>query len=246
MDICQNVERAFRKMSEALKDVPGVTYSFQYPVAMRFNELMTGAKQDVVCKIFGENLDTLSKYSKLLGDVANKIEGAENIYVEPIDGIPQLIITYKRNQIAQYGLNIQDINKIVNTAFAGQSSGLVYEDEKRFELVVRLAGENRKELEDVQNLLIPTPQGTQIPLYQVADVSIKESVNQIQRDDAKRRIIVGFNVLNRDVQSIVSDLQIQIEKQIKFPNGYYVTYGGAFENLVAAKNVCRLPFQFLY
>lgn len=223
------------KMSEALKDIPGVTYSFQYPVAMRFNELMTGAKQDVVCKIFGENLDTLSKYSKLLGDVANKIEGAENIYVEPIDGLPQLIITYKRNQIAQYGLNIQDINKVVNTAFAGQSSGLVYEDEKRFELVVRLAGENRQELEDVQNLLIPTPQGTQIPLYQVADVSIQESVNQIQRDDAKRRIIVGFNVGNRDVQSIVNDLQTQIEKQIKFPSGYYVTYGGAFENLIAAK-----------
>ena len=223
------------KMSESLKDVPGVTYSFQYPVAMRFNELMTGAKQDVVCKIFGENLDTLSKYSKLLGDVANKIDGAENIYVEPIDGLPQLIITYKRNQIAQYGLNIQDINKVVNTAFAGQSSGLVYEDEKRFELVVRLAGENRQELEDVQNLLIPTPQGTQIPLYQVADVSIQESVNQIQRDDAKRRIIVGFNVGNRDVQSIVNDLQTQIEKQIKFPSGYYVTYGGAFENLVAAK-----------
>ena len=223
------------KMSEALKDIPGVTYSFQFPVAMRFNELMTGAKQDVVCKIFGENLDTLSKYSKLLGDIANKIDGAENIYVEPIDGLPQLIITYKRNQIAQYGLNIQDINRVVNTAFAGQSSGLVYEDEKRFEMVVRLAGENRQELEDVQNLLIPTPQGTQIPLYQVADVSIQESVNQIQRDDAKRRIIVGFNVGNRDVQSIVSDLQTQIEKQIKFPSGYYVTYGGAFENLIAAK-----------
>jgi len=224
------------KMSEALKDVPGVTYSFQYPVAMRFNELMTGAKQDVVCKIFGENLDSLSKYSKLLGDVVNKIDGVENIYVEPIDGLPQLIVTYNRNQIAQYGLNIQDINKVVNTSFAGQSSGLVYEDEKRFELVVRLAGENRQELEDVQNLLIPTPQGTQIPLYQIADVSIQESVNQIQRDDAKRRIIVGFNVGNRDVQSIVNDLQTQIEKQIKFPSGYYVTYGGAFENLVAAKN----------
>jgi len=235
------------KMSEALKDVPGVTFSFQYPVAMRFNELMTGAKQDVVCKIFGENLDTLSKYSKLLGDVANKIDGAENIYVEPIDGLPQLIITYKRNQIAQFGLNIRDINKVVNTAFAGRSSGLVYEDEKRFELVVRLAGENRQELEDVQNLLVPTPQGTQIPLYQIADVSIQESVNQIQRDDAKRRIIVGFNVGNRDVQSIVTDLQTQIEKQIKFPSGYYVTYGGAFENLVAAKKrlLLAVPISLL-
>ena len=223
------------KMTEALKDVPGVTFSFQYPVAMRFNELMTGAKQDVVCKIFGENLDTLSKYSKLLGDVANKIDGAENIYVEPIDGLPQLIINYKRNAIAQYGLNIQDINKVLNTGFAGQSSGLVYEDEKRFDLVVRLAGEQRQNLEDVQNLLIPTPQGSQIPLYLVADVSIQESINQIQREDAKRRIIVGFNVRGRDVQSIVKDLQAQIEKQIKLPTGYYITYGGAFENLVAAK-----------
>ncbi len=228
------------KMSEALQDVPGVTYSFQYPVAMRFNELMTGAKQDVVCKIFGENLDTLSKYSKLLGDIASKVDGAENIYVEPIDGLPQLIIRYKRNLIAQYGLNISDINKVVNTAFAGQSSGLVYEDEKRFDMVVRLAGENRQNLEDVQNLLIPTSNGTQIPLCQVADVAIEESVNQIQRDDAKRRIIVGFNVKGRDVQSIVKDLQTQIDKNLKLPSGYYITYGGTFENLEAAKK--RLSF----
>ncbi len=145
-------------------------------------------------------------------------------------------------------MNIQDINKVVNTAFAGQSSGLVYEDEKRFDLVVRLAGENRQELKDVQNLLIPLPQGTQIPLYQVADVSIQESVNQIQRDDAKRRIIVGFNVGNRDVQSIVNDLKTQIEKQINFPSGYYVTYGGAFENLIAAKKRLSLavPVSLTY
>ncbi|PJA07117.1 MAG: CusA/CzcA family heavy metal efflux RND transporter [Flavobacteriales bacterium CG_4_10_14_0_2_um_filter_32_8] len=242
------------KMGEALKDVPGVTFSFQYPVAMRFNELMTGAKQDVVCKIFGENLDTLSKYSKLLGNVANKIEGAQDIYVEPIDGLPQVEINYKRNVIAQYGLTISDINRVVNIAFAGQSSGLVFEDEKRFDLVVRLAGEKRKNLEDIQNLLIPTPNGTQIPLYQVADVSIQESVNQIQREDAKRRIIVGFNIHDRDVQTIVKDLQTQIDKKIKLPSGYYITYGGAFENLVAAKKRLSLAvplsllliFLFLY
>ena len=228
------------KMSETLKDIPGVTYSFQYPVAMRFNELMTGAKQDVVCKIFGENLDTLSKYSKILGSICKTIDGAENIYVEPIDGLPQLIITYQRNQLAQYGLHISDINRIVNTAFAGQSTGLVFEDEKRFDLVVRLASENRQNIEDVRNLFIPTPNGTQIPLYQVADVSIKESVNQIQREDAKRRIIVGFNVHGRDVQSIVKDLQQQVEAKLKLPPGYYITYGGAFENLDEAKK--RLSF----
>jgi cobalt-zinc-cadmium resistance protein CzcA len=180
------------KMKEALNDIPGVTYSFQYPVAMRFNELMTGAKQDVVCKLFGENLDTLSKYAKIIGNISTKVEGAEDVYVEPITGLPQLIINYKRPLIAQYGLNIQDINKVVNTALAGQSAGMVFEDEKRFNLVVRLGNEQRQNLEDVQNLLIPTPNGIQIPLNQVADVEIKESVNQIQRDDAKRRITIRF------------------------------------------------------
>lgn len=242
------------KMSAALQDIPGVTYSFQYPVAMRFNELMTGAKQDVVCKIFGENLDSLSKYAKLLGGVAKNIEGARDIYVEPIDGLPQLIIRYKREAIAQFGLNIQDINKAINTAFAGQSSGLIYEDEKRFDLIVRLAGEQRQNLEDVQQLLISTPQGIQIPLNQVATVSIEESLNQIQREDAKRRIIVGFNVQGKDVQTIVQDLQDQVDKQINLPTGYYITYGGSFENLIAAKQrlslavpiALALIFLFLY
>jgi cobalt-zinc-cadmium resistance protein CzcA len=242
------------KMSVALQDIPGVTYSFQYPVAMRFNELMTGAKQDVVCKIFGENLDSLSKYAKLLGGVAKKIEGAKDIYVEPIDGLPQLIIRYKREAIAQFGLNIQDINKAINTAFAGQSSGLIYEDEKRFDLIVRLAGEQRQNLEDVQQLLISTPNGSQIPLHQVASVTIEESLNQIQREDAKRRIIVGFNVQGKDVQSIVQDLQNEVNANIALPTGYYITYGGSFENLIAAKQrlslavpiALALIFLFLY
>ena len=242
------------KMSVALQDIPGVTYSFQYPVAMRFNELMTGAKQDVVCKIFGENLDSLSKYAKLLGGVAKNIEGAKDIYVEPIDGLPQLIIRYKRDAIAQFGLNIQDINKAINTAFAGQSSGLIFEDEKRFDLIVRLAGEQRQNLEDVQNLLISAPNGSQIPLHQVASVTIEESLNQIQREDAKRRIIVGFNVQGKDVQTIVQDLQDQVDKKINLPTGYYITYGGSFENLIAAKQrlslavpiALALIFLFLY
>jgi len=223
------------KMSKAIEDVPGVTTSFQYPVQMRFNELMTGAKQDVVCKIFGENIDTLAHYAEKLGTIINTVEGAKNLYVEPVTGMPQLVIAYNRATIAQYNLNISDINRLVNTAFAGQQTGLVFEEEKRFGLVVRLNNDNRKNLEDVQNLLIPTPQGTQIPLYLLANVQIKEGPNQIQREDAKRRIIVGFNVRGRDVQSIVNELQGKIDAQVKFPTGYYVTYGGAFENLNAAK-----------
>jgi cobalt-zinc-cadmium resistance protein CzcA len=223
------------KMSKAVADIPGITTSFQFPVQMRFNELMTGAKQDVVCKIFGENMDTLAHYAKLLGDISATVEGTKNIYVEPVSGMPQVIISYNRPAIAQYGLNVSDINKIVNTGLAGQSTGAVYEGEKRFDMVVRLNGEQRKNIEDIKNLLIATPNGSQIPLYQLAAVELKEGPNQIQREDAKRRIIIGFNVAGRDVQSIVTELQQKIEKKIKFPAGYYVTYGGAFENLNAAK-----------
>ena len=186
-------------MSTALEAVPGVTFGFQYPVQMRFNELMTGARQDVVCKIFGENLDTLALYAKKMGAIAGGIKGARDIYVESITGMPQIVIRYKRAAIAEYGLNVEDINRVVNTAFAGQSSGTVYEGEKKFDLVVRLAGDQRKQLSDVQDLLIPSPSGGQVPLQQVADVKIEEGPNEIQRENAERRIIVGFNVLGRDV-----------------------------------------------
>lgn len=223
------------KMSEALQDVPGVTFGFQYPVAMRFNELISGARQDVVCKIFGEDLDTLAFYADKLGKICNTVEGSSGIYVEAVAGLPQITIQYNRAAIAQYGLNISDINSVVNTAFAGEASGIVYEGEKRFDLVVRLKNEKRKDLSDVQNLLIATPKGTQIPLNAVAQVEVVEGPNQIQRENLQRRIIVGFNVRERDVQSMVQELQQKVAQQIKFPAGYSITYGGAFENLEAAK-----------
>ncbi|MFA5619422.1 MAG: CusA/CzcA family heavy metal efflux RND transporter [Weeksellaceae bacterium] len=224
------------KMSAALEALPGVSFGFQYPVNMRFNELMSGARQDVVVKIFGEDLDTLATYATQLGRLSNSVEGSEAVYVESVTGMPQIVIEYNRSAIAQYGLNISDINRVVNAAFAGESSGMVYEGERRFDLVVRLAGEKRKNLEDVQQLLITTPQGVQIPLSTVANVDIVEGPNQIQRDNSQRRIIVGFNVRGRDIQSTVSELQQKVEEQIKLPPGYYITYGGAFENLEAAKD----------
>lgn len=225
------------KMSAELKkNMIGVTYSFQYPVAMRFNELMTGARQDVVCKIFGENLDTLKVYAEKLGQISKKIEGAQNIYVEPVSGMPQIVITYKRETMSQFGLNVSDVNNIVNTAFAGQATGSVFEGEKKFDLVVRLDGNQRKNVDDVNNLLISTPSGIEIPLSTVANVELKESINQIQRENAQRRIIVGFNVRNRDIQSTVEDLQQNVEKQLKLPAGYSIKYGGTFENLQQAKS----------
>lgn len=229
-------ELSEKMTAELKKNTLGVTFSFQYPVNMRFNELMTGARQDVVCKIFGENLDTLKVYAEKLGDISKKVQGAENIFVEPISGIPQIIISYDRASIARYGLGINDVNNIVNTAFAGQSTGAVYEGEKRFDLVVRLDSEHRKNIEDVKNLLVNTPSGQIIPLSEIASVELKESVNQIQREDTQRRIIVGFNVKGRDIQSTVADLQAEVENSLKLPSGYFIKYGGTFENLQQAKS----------
>ncbi|HXB42951.1 MAG TPA: CusA/CzcA family heavy metal efflux RND transporter, partial [Puia sp.] len=223
------------KMNKALQDIPGVTFGFQYPVQMRFNELISGARQDVVCKIFGEDLDSLAMYANMLGSIAGKVNGASDIYIEKVTGMPQIVVNYNRDAMAQYGLNIEDINRSVNTAFAGQRTGLVFENERRFDLVVRLESGQRKDVSDVQNLLIPTPNGTQIPLSQVADVQLTEGPNQIQREDAKRRIIVGFNIRGRDVKSVVNELQAKIQTQLKFAPGYFIAYGGAFENLEAAQ-----------
>jgi cobalt-zinc-cadmium resistance protein CzcA len=223
------------KMSKVLQEIPGITAGFQYPVQMRFNELMTGARQDIVCKIFGDNLDTLAVYANKLGKIANNVKGTKNLFIEPITGMPQIIIEYNRASIAQYNLSISNINKVINTAFAGQITGQVFEDEKRIDIVVKLDNSKRKQLEDVKNLLIPLPNGNQIPLAHIANVQIINGPNQIQREDAKRRIVVGFNIDNRDVQSIVEELKLKVENEIKLPSGYFINYGGSFENLEQAK-----------
>lgn len=224
------------KMSEVVQDaIPGVTLSFQYPVQMRFNELMTGAKQDVVCKVFGEDLDLLAKYAEQIGAISRTVPGTADWYVEKVTGMPQVVIRYNRNEIAKYGLNIDEINRTVNAAFAGAAAGKIYEGEKSFDLVVRVGREGRKNIEDVRNLMVATSAGNQIPLYQVAAIDEIEGPNQIQRENARRRITVGFNVRGRDVQSIVEELQQKVQRKIKLAPGYSITYGGTFENLQQAK-----------
>lgn len=223
------------KMQKELQEIPGLSVSFQFPVQMRFNELMTGAKQDVVIKIFGENLDKLVENAQKIGKIINSVDGTDNLYIEPVNGIPQVVIEFNRAIIAQYGLSIGEANRIVNMAFAGQSTGQVFEGEKRFDLVVRLAQDKRANIEDIRNLLIPMPSGTQIPLHQLANVVYKNTPNQIQREDAKRRIVIGFNVKGRDIESVVKEVQQKVDAKVKLPTGYYTTYGGAFENLNQAK-----------
>ena len=222
------------KMSKALEEIPGMTNGFQYPVQMRFNELISGARQDIVCKIFGENLDSLSAFANQMGSIVSTVEGAKDIYIETVTGLPQVVIKYNRESMAHYQLNVADVNQVIRTAFAGETAGIIYENERRYDLVVRLEDEGRKDLSDVQQLLISTPAGLQVPLYQVASVDIKEGPNQIQRENAQRRIIVGFNVRGRDVESVVDELSKKADSRLKLPAGYYIKYGGQFENLVEA------------
>lgn len=224
------------KMQQLLENnMLGVSFGFLQPIQMRFNELMTGARQDVVLKIYGEDLDKLVSYGNQLSKIIPNVEGAQDIYVEKMTGLQQIVIDYRRNELAYYGLNISDVNTAINASFAGQVAGSVYEGEKRFDLVVRLAKNNRTNIEDIKKLYITTPTGEQIPLTAVANVDFKTGPNQIQRDDAKRRITVGFNVRGRDVASIVNELKTKVSNEMTFDPGYYITYGGTFKNLEEAR-----------
>ena len=228
-------EELVSKMSEELEAIPGVSFGFQQPIQMRFNELMTGARQDVAIKIFGEDLDVLTSLSKKIAAIAPTIQGAQDLYVEQVTGLPQIIAKIDREKLYQFNVSIEDINQAIRASFAGESAGLVYEGEKRFDLVVRLEKSSRQDVADVSNLYVTNAQGKQIPLSQLAEVSLAPGPNQIQREDAKRRLTIGFNVRGRDVESIVKEIQQRIEAEVKFPPGYYVTYGGQFENLIEAK-----------
>ncbi len=229
-------DEMIKKMQNVLSEnVPGVWFDFQHPIQMRFNELMTGARQDVVVKVYGEDLDKLTHYASQIGKLAEVVKGTESIFIEEITGLTQIIIRLKRDQLARFNLTVQNVNEIINTSMAGQSAGLLFEGEKRFDIVVRLHDEQRHSIEDVRNLFITNPNGIQIPLSQVADVVLEVGPNQVQRDDARRRIVVGFNTAGRDVESIVKELQTKIDATLKFEPGYSLTYGGTFKNLQEAR-----------
>lgn len=227
-------EGLIERMQASLSVIPNATFSFQQPIQMRFNELLTGAKQDVVIKIYGEDLDLLADLARNVGRKIKDVDGVEDLYVEEVTGLPQIHIGYNRAQIARYGLNVSDVNDVVQTAFAGKSAGLVFEGERRFELVVRLADAYRRDITDVQNICVPTPTGKQVPLNELATIEYKPGPVQIQRDNAKRRITIGFNVRSHDVQSIVTDIKRIVDEKVKMPPGYYMTYGGQFKNLERA------------
>jgi len=222
------------KMRETLSQIPGVIAEPSQPIQMRFNELMTGIRQDVAVKIFGENIDTLAMFAQRVSKAIAPIEGITQPQVERVSGLPQIMVEYDRSRLAGYGLNIQDVNNVITTAFAGQTAGVIYENERKFDLVVRLDSAYRQSIEDVSELFVPTSDGNQIPLSQVATISYKIGPAQISRDDGRRRIFVSFNVSGRDVESVVEDVQKILERKVPLTPGYYYSYGGAFENLQKA------------
>lgn len=224
------------KIRERLSNIPGVIAEPSQPIQMRFNELMTGIRQDVAIKIFGENPDSLVAYANKVAKVIGSIEGITQPQVERVDGLPQITIEYDRAKLAGYGLNIEDINHVVSTAFAGEAAGVVFENERKFDLVLRLDSTHRTNLDDVSGLFIPLGDGNQIPLSQVAGVSFKSGPAQISRESGKRRIYVSFNVSGRDVASVVKEAQQKLDSKVKLPAGYYYTYGGTFENLQKASD----------
>lgn len=225
------------QMQETLeKIIPNMEIEFTQPIEMRFNELISGTRSDVAIKVFGDNLILLAEKAEQIKRSISDVEGAADIIVEKTDGLPQMTVNYNRTRIAQYGLNISDINDIIALSFAGTTVGNVFEGERRFDLVVRLEENFRNDIEDLRNIYVPLPNGGQIPLRELAKVEYTEGPAKISRDDTKRRVVIGVNVRGRDMESVVKDISAIIDQKINLPAGYYVTYGGQFENLQNAKD----------
>ncbi|MBL1280526.1 MAG: CusA/CzcA family heavy metal efflux RND transporter [Fluviicola sp.] len=223
------------KIKEELAFIPAVNYEFSQPVEMRFNELMTGVRQDVAVKLFGDDLKLLQKYAQKMEKIIKKVDGVADTKVEAIDGLPQMTVRFDRGKLAQYGLSVNYLNTIISTSFGGKTAGVIFDGEKKFDMVVRLRKDAKKSIEDLKSVFIALPSGQQIPLKEVADIDYIPGPMQISREGTNRRTYVGVNVRGRDVESVVLEIQEKLEAQIKLPPGYYVKYGGSFENLQKAK-----------
>ncbi|SHG78791.1 efflux RND transporter permease subunit [Flavobacterium johnsoniae] len=229
-----NWEELANAMKEEMEVIPGANIEISQPIQMRFNELMTGSRSDIAIKIFGDDLEILdAKATELISKIKG-IDGIGDLKADKVTGLPQITIKYDYDKIALYGLNISDINQIIRSSFAGESAGKIYDESKRFDVVVRMDENNRADITDVSNLFIPLPSGQQVPLSQVASVEYEQGPVQVIREDGKRRITVGLNVRGRDIKSVVEEIQAKLDKSFKLPAGYYVTYGGQFENLIEA------------
>lgn len=224
------------KFKEALEIIPGLDYEFTQPIEMRFNELITGVRADLAIKVFGEDLDELLRLGEEIESAIQNVDGAADIIMEKVDGLPQMKIEYDRSKIAKYGLNISDLNSLVTMGFAGEVAGTVFEGEKQFDLVVRFDEDHRKNLQSLENTTVKLEDGSSVPFSELADISYTKGPAKISRDNTQRRVVVSVNVRNRDLQSVVDDIQQIINQKINLPEGYRVDYGGQFENLQQARS----------
>jgi len=228
-------EELYKQMAEALeKGVPEGSFSFSQPIEMRVAELIAGVRSDVAIKLFGDDLEILKQKGDEIARVLATVPGAADVKVEQVAGLPLLQIKTDRQKIARYGINVEDVNNLIESIVTGRRAGQVYESDQRFDLVVRLKEDASRDIETIRNLLVSAPTGAQIPLSQIADLSVVEAPAQISRDDTRRRIAVECNVRGRDIGSFVADAQSRLDKEVQLPTGYYTKWGGQFENLQRA------------
>ncbi|HRW96846.1 MAG TPA: CusA/CzcA family heavy metal efflux RND transporter [Bacteroidales bacterium] len=228
------------RFKEALSVIPGVEYEFTQPIEMRFNELITGVRADIAIKVFGEDMEYMSNVANKIKKLVEGIPGAEDVILEKTEGLPQMSVKYNRQKIAFYGLTIDELNRNLTMAFGGESAGSVFEGEKRFDLVVRLQSGFRADIENIKGLCIPLPNGSFVPIKELAEINYSTGPAKISRDNTHRRVVVSMNVRNRDLQSVVNDIREEINKNIKLKTGYYIAYGGQFENLQNANRRLQL------
>ncbi|SEN41549.1 CusA/CzcA family heavy metal efflux RND transporter [Nitrosomonas marina] len=213
----------------------GVNLVFSQPVELRFNELLTGVREDIAVKLYGDDLSVLAQKVEQMAKIIQTVPGVGDVSPERITGLPQMTVRYNREKLAQYELNIEKLNEYINTAFAGGVAGIILEGEKRFEMVIRFDPAYQKSIDDLRNLYVDLPNGHQIPLQELADINYAQGPMQISRDNAYRRTYVGINTRGRDVESVVRDIQQKLNTELDLPPGYYLTYGGEYENLLSAK-----------
>ena len=229
-------EELIEQIKDKLDILPGVNLVFTQPVELRFNELLEGVREDVAVKLYGEDLKILTQKVQEMAAIIQTVPGAGDVNPERTAGLPQMTVRYDRKKLAQYGLDVQKLNEYVSAAFAGGVAGVIFEGEKRFEMVIRFDESHRQSIEDLRTLYIDLPDGNQVPIKEVADIEYVPGPMQISRDNTFRRTYVGVNVRGRDVESVVTDIQQKLDAELDLPPGYYITYGGEFENLQRAKS----------
>ncbi len=244
----KNKEELVEMMMNELSIIPGVGIQATQPMEMRFNELISGARSDIAVKIFGDDLNILSQNGNEVAKIMSGIRGAEDISVQQLEGLPQLEIKIDRQKIANYNINVDDVNGVIETALAGKTAGVVFEGDRKFDIVIKYNDLYKQNIEKIKNILIPSPLGFKIPLEEIADVSVKEGPAEITRDNGKRRIIIQNNVRGRDIQSFIEELKSKITAELNLPPGYVVKYGGQFENLESAKErlAIAVPVALLF